>query len=270
VRAYRIAYDGGAYYGFQRQPTVQTIEGTVFDALRDLDVLAAEASKPTGYAAAGRTDRGVSATHQTIAFDAPAWLSPRALNSELPAEIRAWASAPASDSFHATHHARSRAYTYFLYAPEADEQRLQTVLSKLSGTQDFHNFTPDDEGTVRTLQMNYQQDGDLFRITLSSDGFARQLVRRLISVVQAVAVDDRPLAWVDRLLSSQSVSGPDGVEPAPPEPLLLTDVSYPQLEWTVDNEAHKRTQELFRSRHRNLVGRTAVLSALADLHDKNK
>ena len=43
--------------------------------------------------AAGRTDAGVSALAQTVAFDAPEWLTPRALNAELPAEIRAWASA---------------------------------------------------------------------------------------------------------------------------------------------------------------------------------
>src|SRR6056297_3366826 len=116
-RAFRIAYDGTDYYGYQRQPDVPTVEDAIFDALRALEVLAPDADKPDGYAAAGRTDAGVSALAQTIALEAPDWLAPRALNGRLPADIRAWAAADAPDGFHATHHATRRAYTYHLYAP---------------------------------------------------------------------------------------------------------------------------------------------------------
>src|SRR6056297_1923774 len=102
MRAFRVAYDGRPYHGFQRQPDVPTVENTLFDALAALGVAD---GKPAGYAAAGRTDAGVSALAQTVAFACPDWLSPAALNSELPATIRAWASADAEPDFHATHHA---------------------------------------------------------------------------------------------------------------------------------------------------------------------
>ena len=120
MRAFRIAYDGREYYGFQRQPDVPTVENAIFDALDRLGVEIPAGGKPTDYAAAGRTDAGVSALAQTIAFDAPTWLTPRALNAELPADIRAWASAEPPSDFHATHHATQREYTYHCYWPARD------------------------------------------------------------------------------------------------------------------------------------------------------
>ena len=99
MHAYRIAYDGRPYHGFQRQPDVPTVEDAMLGALRDLDVLAGDADTPPGYAAAGRTDAGVSALAQTVAFEAPDWLSPAAFNSELPESIRAWASADVDAEF---------------------------------------------------------------------------------------------------------------------------------------------------------------------------
>ena len=50
VRAYRIAYDGQPYHGFQRQPDVPTVEDALLSALRALDVLEAGGDTPPGYA----------------------------------------------------------------------------------------------------------------------------------------------------------------------------------------------------------------------------
>ena len=65
MRAYRVAYDGRPYHGFQRQPDVPTVEDAVFDALRELDVLAPDAAKPEGYAAAGRSRASPARTTST-------------------------------------------------------------------------------------------------------------------------------------------------------------------------------------------------------------
>jgi len=54
VYAFRIAYDGQPYRGFQCQPDVPTVEDALLGTLRDLDVLPADADAPPGYAAAGR------------------------------------------------------------------------------------------------------------------------------------------------------------------------------------------------------------------------
>ncbi|APX00023.1 tRNA pseudouridine(38-40) synthase TruA [Halobiforma lacisalsi AJ5] len=289
MRAYRIAYDGTDYHGFQRQPSVPTVEGAIFAALRSLGVFDPDAAddsgpavRPAGYAAAGRTDKGVSAIAQTIAFEAPDWLTPRALNGELPADVRAWAVADAPDGFHATHHARRREYTYQLYAPPLEDdtdgstpgggserrtppippvapadaarvsdERIQAACRALSGEHDYHNLAADDDPdrTERSLTVEATRDGDYLVCTVEADGFARQLVRRLVSLVREIGAGDSPLEKVDRVLADEPLPGPEGVGPAPPEPLVLTGVEYPDpLEFRVDPVAAESARDVFGAR----------------------
>jgi len=246
MRAFRLAYDGRPFYGFQRQPDVPTVEGTLFDALRSLSVLSIDGHRPEGYAAAGRTDAGVSAVAQTVAFECPDWLTPRALNSELPGTVRAWASTDVDPEFHATHHAVRRVYTYYVYAPQQADRSLDgrppadgglatEALDGLCGYNDFHNLTSDDHGTRRGLSGCIDRNGEFLVIEVVAGGFARELVRRLVSVVRAVATGERPVDWIDELL------GPEPVDPrpppAPPEPLLLSGVRYHDIDFERDPEA---------------------------------
>ncbi|WP_440763540.1 tRNA pseudouridine(38-40) synthase TruA [Natronorubrum sp. DTA7] len=277
TRAFRIAYDGTGYYGFQRQPDVPTVEDAIFDALRGLEVLAPDADKPDGYAAAGRTDAGVSALAQTVGLETPEWLTPRAFNAELPADIRAWAAAAASDDFHATHHAISRAYTYHLYAPPAasesnggeaertvDDARFRAACEALSGSHDFHNLTPDDRNTERAPTLEATRDGDYLTVTVTASGFARELVRRLVSLARDVATGAEPLAKIDRTFGSDPLPGHEGIAPAPPEPLVLAAVDYPGLEFAVDDEAAASARAIFERRRIDRRTGSRVAGQIAD------
>ncbi|QLH81080.1 tRNA pseudouridine(38-40) synthase TruA [Halosimplex pelagicum] len=270
TRAYRLAYDGRPFHGFQRQPDVLTVEGCVFGALRDLDVLEEGADKPEGYAAAGRTDAGVSARAQTLAFEAPEWLSPRALNSELPASVRAWASADVDSSFHATHDADSRTYRYHLYAPRdegaraVDEGLIRDAFDRLAGEHDFHNLTPDDEGTVRDLSAAVERDGDFLVVELEAGGFARQLVRRVVGLAVEIGRGESEVEKVDRVLGEGVVEGPEGVAPAAPYPLVLWDVAYPGVEFSVDEDAVASVREVFSDRCVEFSTRGWVAGAIRD------
>jgi tRNA pseudouridine38-40 synthase len=259
----RIAYDGQPYHGFQRQPDVETVEDRIFTALRNLTILEGD-DPPSGYAAAGRTDAGVSAVAQTIAFDAPQWLTPAALNSELPKSIRAWASASPSAGFHATHDASSRTYSYFLYAPDADETATSAALAALAGDHDFHNFTPDSTGTRRTLSTTLRRDGPILVLTFQAGGFARQLVRRLVTIVAEIARGDAELERIERLFQDETVSGPAGVSPAPPAPLVLTAVEYPGLSFQVDPEAATRTRSIFQRLHTERIASARVAGSIVE------
>ncbi|WP_135303891.1 tRNA pseudouridine(38-40) synthase TruA [Haloarcula amylovorans] len=245
MRAYRIAYDGRPYNGFQRQPDVATVEDALFDALSRLGVYERGDDPPEGYAAAGRTDAGVSAVAQTVAFDVPEWLTPAAFNSELPASVRAWASANVSERFHATHDASERTYTYHLYAPDAAEVMARAALDALRGEHDFHNLTPDETGTVRTLDGSLTRDGDFFVIELRAGGFCRQLVRRVVGLITEVARGESSFPKVERVLDADPVEGPEGVAPAPAYPLVLTDVAYPGVEFDADSDARASAREIF-------------------------
>ncbi len=261
MRAFRVAYDGSPFYGFQRQPDVPTVEDAMFDALRALGVAD---TVPEGYAAAGRTDAGVSALAQTVAFECPDWLTPSAFNSELPGSIRAWASTEVVPEFHATHDAYYREYVYHCHAPKANLALAKDAASRLTGEHDFHNLTPDDEGTVRDLNIRVLQDGDYLVFTLRAGGFARNLVRRVVSLAHAIATGDAPMAKIDRALAPEPLDGPDGVSPAPAHPLLLADVGY-DYEFGVDEDAAESARSVFRERRverrtRSRVARDIVAS----------
>ena len=268
VRAFRIAYDGRPYHGFQRQPTVPTVEGRLFDAFDELGVFDRDdRHRPPGYAAAGRTDAGVSAVAQTVAVECPEWCTPRALNGELPAGIRAWAWASAPSGFHATHDATHRAYVYYLYGPNLDDERARAAATVLRGEHDFHNLTTDDAGTERDLSIEVARDDEFLRIHVGADGFSRHLVRRIASVVRGVAAGTKPLEWVSRVLASTPLDGPEGVPTAAPEPLVLTGVSYPDLEFERDPEAAASAATVFGNRRRAAHIRARVADRVASLGD---
>ncbi|MES3161121.1 MAG: tRNA pseudouridine(38-40) synthase TruA [Halorubrum sp.] len=294
-RAFRVAYDGRAYAGFQRQPHARTVEGTLLRALAEHGIVdrgdGATHATPSGYAAAGRTDAGVSAVAQTIAFDAPPWLTPRAFNGPLPGSIRVWAAADVSDEFHATHHATRRTYRYHLYAPAktsdtvasadggaddtsrrrdpraervVDDDAVEEALRRLSGEQDFHNLTTDTNGTVRTLEASATRAADLLVIEVGAGGFSRALVRRIVAVVERVGRGAVEPAFVDRLLADEPVPGEHGIGPAPPEPLVLWNVAYDDVEFAVDEEAVVSALAAFEERYREARHAAAATMAVRD------
>ena len=285
TRAFRVAYDGREYAGFQRQPHAHTVADALLGALAEHGVLDPGSgpthATPPGYAAAGRTDAGVSAVAQTVAFEAPTWLTPRAFNGHLPGSVRVWAAADVADDFHATHDAVRRTYRYHLHAPESgagsgsdrarrepehavDDDRFRAALARFDGEHDFHNLTTDETGTVRDLDARATREGDALVVELSADGFPRALVRRVVAAARAVGRGTADLAWIDRLLAAEPVSGQRGVGPAPPEPLVLWDVTYPDASFTVDREAAESARVAFGERHRDARHAAAATDAVRD------
>ncbi|MDZ7850028.1 MAG: tRNA pseudouridine(38-40) synthase TruA [Halodesulfurarchaeum sp.] len=282
MRAYRVAYDGRAYHGFQRQPAVPTVENTLFSGLRDLGLEFDD--DPPGYAAAGRTDRGVSALAQTIALDAPKWLSPRAFTTQLPTDVHVWASADAPDDFHATHDAIAREYTYYLHVggspsgsetsesggrgPGDDPVRIEAIESRLSGEHDFHNLAAEDTGTVRDLSVRSRREGFYRVIRVRTDGFPRQLVRRLVTLYDRVRSGRADLDFLDRVLGPEPLPGPDGIEPAPAHPLVLTDVEY-GLDFEPDPTAVELAREAVSAQVRRDRSRATALESIeGDIPDR--
>ena len=288
TRAFRVAYDGRAYAGFQRQPHADTVEGTILSALSDHDIVdpgdGPTHATPPGYAAAGRTDAGVSAVAQTVAFAAPDWLTPRAFNGQLPGSVRVWAAADVPETFHATHDAVRRTYRYYLYAPASnsaavagegmrasavderavDDAAVDDALARLSGTNDFHNLTSDDTGTVRDLRATATRADEFLVIEVTAGGFPRALVRRLVAAVAAVGRGTAEPTLLDRLLADEPVSGPYGVGPAPPDPLVLWDVDYDGVAFVVDDDAAASALSAFDTRYREARRAAAATGAIRD------
>ena len=108
-----LAYDGTDFQGFQRLKGGRSVQGEVEAALRRLNW----AGK--AILSAGRTDAGVHASGQVIAFDLDWAHSPetlrQALNAYLPEDVAAQAVKLAAPGFHPRYDALARTYHYRIF-----------------------------------------------------------------------------------------------------------------------------------------------------------
>ncbi|GAC1428694.1 MAG: tRNA pseudouridine(38-40) synthase TruA [Terriglobales bacterium] len=108
-----LAYDGYEFAGWQVQPGLATIQGTLATAIGRIT---GEKVLPQG---SGRTDAGVHALRQVATFSLespiPAENLVSALNDMLPPSIRALEADEVSSDFHARKSAKSKTYCYRMY-----------------------------------------------------------------------------------------------------------------------------------------------------------
>ncbi|RBP97543.1 tRNA pseudouridine(38-40) synthase TruA [Bifidobacterium aemilianum] len=185
-----LAYDGGAYYGWARQPDLPTVQGEIEDALHTvLRVPAGSQEEPLRLTVAGRTDTGVHAAGQICHLDmsevtleacrghmdlpATQALMNR-LNHRLPADIRILDIQEAPAGFNARFSALERTYVYRISdgSMPVDPRLRSFVLSlddrldidlmnqaaaMIPGLHDFGSFsTPNPGGTtIREVKLAY-------------------------------------------------------------------------------------------------------------------
>ncbi len=115
-----LAYNGAGFHGWQIQPGLATVQGTLAEALRRIT---GEDLLPQG---AGRTDTGVHALGQVASFVLSVPVPPgnlqRALNRILPAGIRILSAEIVPEAFHARHSSRGKLYEYRIF-----ERRLREL-----------------------------------------------------------------------------------------------------------------------------------------------
>lgn len=238
-------YDGTQYYGFQVQDGRPTVQGT----------LEAVLARVTGEAVriryAGRTDTGVHALGQVIAFHT-SWRHPladleRAMNALLPDDIAVRQLEPVQDPrFHPRYSARSRLYRYSVWtapwrSPLAcrfahheprplDVDAMNRCAQILVGEHDFASFGQPTQGesTVRAVYRArwYRPEpaGQLLCFEIEANAFLRRMVRTIVGTLLEVGKGFRTESDVASLLAL-----PDRRRAAPPAPacgLCLVAVEY--------------------------------------------
>ena len=239
-----LAYDGTDFLGFQRQePETRTVQGDIEQALRSIGW------QGQTILASGRTDTGVHASGQVIAFDLD-WKHPvnaleRALNANLPVDIAVSRVREAAADFHPRYDARFRTYEYTIYSepyrnplrdryawhiwPPVDLQLLQQAAALLPGTHDFAlmGTPPPKKGgsTVRTIyQAAWQQiQASGMRFEITANAFLYHMVRRLVYLTVMVAVGKISL---DDLSEGLQAVQPQIPGLAPPQGLVLKKVRF--------------------------------------------
>ncbi len=190
-----VAYDGTAYYGWQIQPGVPTIEGELNRALSGL------LQEDIQVIGASRTDSGVHALCNVAVFDTDARIPGEkisyALNQRLPEDIRIQKSEETAQDFH-PRHCKSRKtyeyrilnrqfplptrrlYAYFTYVP-LDLEKMRQAAAPLVGEHDFKSFCSPSaavESTIRTIyDLTVEKERDEIIIRVCGGGFLYNMVR---------------------------------------------------------------------------------------------
>jgi tRNA pseudouridine38-40 synthase len=251
-----LAYDGSHYKGFQRQANARSIQAVVEDALCKV-----------GWAgksilAAGRTDTGVHATGQVIAFDLD-WRHASqdlqtALNANLPSDVVAREVRKVCSSFHPRFDASWRKYLYRLYCqpvrqpllepyawrvwPEVELKSLREAAQPLVGTHDFgaYGIAQQKQGsTIRVvLQADWTQESPYLVFEITAQAYLYHMVRHFVHVQVMFAQKKLSMDDLQRSLDNGTgVTFKEGQDHdpanhlvhglAPAQGLILAEVYYP-------------------------------------------
>ena len=236
-----LQYDGAAYFGWQRQPDVATVQGTIEEKLSMLRRV------PTEIVGAGRTDTGVNASFYVAHFDSDTPIECAQLvyklNKVLPADIAIIRIYEVEATKHARFDAREREYTYILtphkapmrrfsawhYAVELNVEEMNKAAAMLLEYDDFTSFAKlnSDNKTnichISHAQWTVEADGTL-RFTIRADRFLRNMVRAIVGTLVDVGRGRYSVADFEAIICSRDLSRSSAGAPA--VGLFLSDVRY--------------------------------------------
>jgi tRNA pseudouridine38-40 synthase len=193
----RCEYDGTDFAGFQLQGNARTVQGELEAALARLN-----GGERVVVDGAGRTDAGVHASGQVIAFTYAGEVAgsrlQRAVNALLPRDVAIRDLRRAPDGFHPRYAARYREYRYTVWngprSPLRERHALgvrdpldiavmASAASVFEGRHDFSAFSgATDRSTVRTVHsVRVRREGRLVTIDVRAESFLRGQVRRMVA-----------------------------------------------------------------------------------------
>lgn len=190
-----VCYDGGNYYGFQRQGDLPTVQAELEK------VLSTRFQQNIVVQPSGRTDAGVHAIAQVVHFDTDKVFDTDSfgysINTMLPKDIAVNDCRRVSDDFHARFGAKKKTYLYKvcmskIHSPlkrlyyhicfyDLDIDKMREACRYFLGEHDFRAFMLADEekeNTVRTVyDLHIDRDGEDLFIYVTGNGFLHNMVR---------------------------------------------------------------------------------------------
>lgn len=237
-----VEYDGTGYHGWQLQPNGRTVQAALEDALAMLF------REPVRVQASGRTDAGVHAAGQVVAFTSATLRDRRvirsALNALTPRDVSIREVAEVADDFDPRRHAHSRVYEYRIWtqpwpsafwhryswhiARSLDIRAMRRAATALSGKHDFSAFRAADcnaETPVRNvIHSGVTEAENMIVYRVQASAFLKHMVRAIVGTLVQVGSGDLPADAMVGILASRDRgrAGPT----APARGLTLVSVSY--------------------------------------------
>ena len=206
----KIAYDGTAYAGWQRQKNAFSVQEALESAAQTALGIQVKTT------ASGRTDAGVHAAGQVCHFDldectVPPEKMPDCLNRFLPPDVRVIDGWGADETFDSNRSAKRKTYAYSLYVSKRemplkeryavriedapDLAALRKVAKLFEGEHDFKAFCASGSAVKTTVRTVYQvrvEESESFenrdlKIYVTGNGFLYNMVRTLVGELLELA-----------------------------------------------------------------------------------
>ena len=237
-----LEYDGTDYHGWQLQQNAATLQGRLEAVLGKL------LNEPVRVRAAGRTDAGVHALGQVVAFrtthQRDLLTLQRGLNALLPSDMAVKRLESTTETFNPRRDAKSRVYRYQIWNQPSRSaiwaryswhvpiglniQAMDEAAGLLIGRHDFSSFQGADaieHDPWRTVLHSTVHQADEFLVyDVEARSFLRHMVRNIVGTLfdvgrGALSVEDfgRIFAAQDRTRAGRN---------APPQGLFLVEVRY--------------------------------------------
>jgi tRNA pseudouridine38-40 synthase len=236
-----LEYDGTEFVGWQVQAGGRSVQGVVEGALAEL------LGEPVRVAAAGRTDSGVHALGQVVAFTAPRALPMKAyslgLNGHLPPDVAVMSAEEVPEGFDPRRWSLGKRYRYLISNRRGrspvlrrthwevfaalDVESMRAGARALVGRHDFSAFRAADcqahhaMREVRAVEVAGEAGGVL-EVEVEGTAFLKHMVRNIAGTLVEVGKGKQPARWVAEVLKSKdrTQAGPT----APAHGLCLVEV----------------------------------------------
>lgn len=239
-----IEYAGGRYFGWQTQPDALTVQDVLEEALEKFLTV------PAATICAGRTDRGVHATHQVVGIASPFARTPaswvRGVNTFLPPDIAVKWAHIVPEGFHARFDAKSRTYQYWIFNHPVrspvmhgktgwvwrplDAEKMHGAAQVLVGEHDFTSFRAAEcqaATPVRTVtSLSVRRQGHLICVEIAANAFLQHMVRNIVGSLIYVGTGRESPAWLEAVLHARSRAA--AAPTFDPSGLYLVGVQYPK------------------------------------------
>lgn len=239
-----IAYDGTNFSGYQVQPKQRTVQEEIEKVLTKM-----HKGEIVHVTASGRTDARVHATGQVIHFDTtlsiPLDRYARALNVQLPQDIRVLKVEEVSSDFHARYSVHGKRYRYIWYCEDIqspfrrfyvthtkgikpDVAAMEEAAQYILGTHDFSCFCAANTSVkdkVRTVSsLAFEWHGAELHMVIEGNGFLYNMVRIIAGTLWEVGIGKRKSSELAEIIASMD-RGKAG-KTAPAQGLYLENVHY--------------------------------------------
>lgn len=241
-----IDYDGTDYHGFQ----IQEKDNTIQEELEKAILLAGgEICRIDG---AGRTDAGVHALGQVVAFTTNATIPgirwAEVLNHYLPKNIHVQESCEMPEKYHPRFVPHTKTYLYQIYRGSyglgiyhryaacvrfsLDVDKMRRACEAIVGEHDFRAFCATRSSVKqykrRIIRCDLKEDGDWIRFYIEANGFLYNMVRIIVGTL----IDIGRGHLSEKTLEEMIITGNRslGGKTAPPQGLILYQIHEKQNE----------------------------------------